>query len=80
MDRDQTIEVSLEPGDRLTLVEDVDVDEGGSAGTIMYEGIVEQYVPDTGLIRMDDGTERAELFRLIEKAEAIEIIHNVELK
>jgi len=77
MDRDQTIEVLLKPGDRLTLVEDVDVDERGSAGTIMYEGIVEQYVPDTGLIRMDDGTERDELFRLIEEAEAVEIIHGV---
>lgn len=69
------IEVPLKVGSRVALLEDIDVDEhDGYAASIMYEATVEQYVPETRLLRMSDGTQLAEFMELLEKADGIEII------
>lgn len=75
----QTIDVPLKPGARLTLIEDIDLEANGKSGTIMYESIVDKYVPDTGLLLMEDGTQRTEVGRMIDEAEAIEIIKDGEV-
>ena len=70
-----TIDVPLKVGSRVVLTEDIDVDEeGGHTASIIYEATVEQYVPETALLRMSDGTQLAEFRELLEEAEGIEII------
>lgn len=73
----QTTPIPLKVGSRVVLYGDVELEEQGAAIDISYEATVEQYVPETGLLRMSDGTGRAELLRLIQSADGLEIIHNV---
>ena len=61
----QTIEVPLEVGSTIRLYIEPD---------ILYEETVEQHVPETGLIRMSDGTGRADLLDLIDDATEVEIV------
>ena len=61
----QTIEVPLEVGSTIRLYIESD---------ILYEETVEQHVPETGLIRMSDGTGRADLLDLIDDATGVEIV------
>ena len=61
----QTIEVPLEVGSTIRLYIESD---------ILYEETVEQHVPETGLIRMSDGTGRADLLDLIDDATEVEIV------
>jgi len=70
----QIIPVPLEVGSRVVLYGDVDLEEEGAAIDITYEATVEQYVPETRLIRMSDGTGRAELLRLFDEASGFEVI------
>ena len=72
----QTIPVPLKVGSRVVLYGDVDLEDEGAAIDITYEATVEQHVPETALIRMSDGTGRAELLRLIEEADGFEVIRN----
>lgn len=70
----QRIELPLKVGSRILLYSDVDIGNGGStASTVMYEGIVEQYVPETGKLEMSDGTGRSELLSLIDEAVGYEV-------
>ena len=61
----QTIDVPLEVGSTIRLF----IEAG-----VVYEETVEQHVPETGLIRMSDGTGRADLLRLIDDATEVEIV------
>lgn len=74
----QTIGVPLQVGSRVTLLEDVDVDdEGGSAASIMFEDHVDQYVPETGLLVFEESDiGRAEFHDLLDGADGVEIIRN----
>lgn len=73
---EQQISVPLLVGSRVVLHEDVDMDsEGGYAAGIMFEDVVAQYVPDTGLLRFEDSdVGKAEFEELLEEAEGIEIL------
>jgi len=72
----QLISVPLRPGDRVTLLEDVDIDsEEGVVAGIMFEDYVEQYVPDTGLLRFENSdVGRAEFIEMVDEADGIEIL------
>jgi len=61
----QTIDVPLEVGSTIRLFIEAEV---------VYEETVEQHVPETGLIRMSDGTGRADLLDLIDGATEVEIV------
>ena len=61
----QTVEVPLEVGSTVRLFIEPD---------IVYEETVEQHVPETRLIRMSDGTGRADLLHLIDNAKEVEIV------
>jgi len=61
----QTIDVPLEVGSTIRLFIEAEV---------VYEETVEQHVPETGLIRMSDGTGRADLLDLIDDAKEVEIV------
>lgn len=76
----QKIEVPLPVGSRVTLLKDVDIDsQEGSSGTVLFEDYVEQYVPETGLLRFEDSDiGRAEFKQLADEAGAMEIIRNYE--
>lgn len=73
--KEQTIELPLEPGSRVVLYESVDMDEeGGYIADVLYEGHVEQYVPETGLLKLSDGIGRIEFLELVEEADGYEVI------
>lgn len=76
----QTIDVPLPVGSRVTLLEGVDIDsQEGSSGTVLFEGYVEQYIPETGLLSFEDNdTGRSEFNKLVGEADTIEIISNYE--
>lgn len=72
-----SIEVPLEAGSRVTLLDDVDTDAGGSAGVITFEDSVERYVPDTSLLEFEESdVGLAEFRELVSECESIEIIRN----
>jgi len=71
----QEISVPLTVGDRVSLFDEVDAEEGGFAAGTMFEDTVEQYVPDTGLLRFEDSDiGRAEFKQLLDEAEGLQII------
>lgn len=72
----QSITVPLRTGDRVTLYEEVDMDTNGAfTGTILFEDVVAQYIPQTGLLEFEDSDiGRAEFNERIEQSEGIQII------
>lgn len=78
MTNEQTIEVPLMVGSRVTIYEDVDMDEdGGFAATPVYEATVEQYVEGTGKLVMSDGTGLAELRELLDEYDSVQVMREV---
>jgi hypothetical protein len=76
----QTIEVGISPDSRVTLFKNVDIDGSeGSSGTILFEGYVDRYVPQTGLLEFEESdVGRTEFQRLLDEADAIEVIQSYE--
>lgn len=73
----QSITVPLRVGDRVSLFDEVDKEEGaeGFTASPMFEDTVEQYVPQTGLLRFEDSDiGRAEFHKKVEQAEGIQIV------
>jgi hypothetical protein len=75
MQLEQKISVPLQIGDEVHLLEDVDRDDGGFAGAIMFKGTVERYNPQTGLLRFEENDMgRAKFINLLDEAAGIQII------
>jgi hypothetical protein len=76
MSSNQSIEVMLPVGSRVTLLENVDIDEHeGSSGEILFEGYVNRFIPETGLIEFEDSdVGRIEFLSLLDEADSVEII------
>lgn len=72
--------MGISPGSRVTLLKDVDIDsKEGSSGTILFEGYVDRYVPQTGLLEFEESdVGRTEFQRLLDEADAIEVIQAYE--
>lgn len=52
---EQTIGVPLVPGSHVVVFSDVDIDDdGGFAGSLEFEGVVEQHVPETRKLSFED--------------------------
>lgn len=75
---EQSINVPLTVGSRVVLTENVDIDsQEGVAASILFEGYVEQYVPETNLLSFEENdTGYAEFQQLLEQADGVEIITN----
>ena len=72
---EQSIVVPLRVGDRVSLFDEVDTEEEGFIAGTMFEDTVEQYVPQTGLLRFENSDiGRAEFNILVEQAEGIQIV------
>lgn len=77
MDNSQTITVPLPVGSRVTLLEDVEIEDEaeGSTASIFFEDYLEQYVPETGLLRFENGdVGRAEFIKMMKEADGVEIL------
>lgn len=73
---EQTIEVSLPVGSRVTVFDDVDMDDGGFAGSVVFEGTVEQYSPDTRKLVFEDSTVGySEFAELVDEYDSIQVIN-----
>lgn len=73
----QKIQVPLKVGSRVTLMEDVDIEDEaeGSTASITFEDYVAQYVPQTGLLRFENSdVGQAEFIELLEDADGVEIL------
>ena len=72
----QTIQVPLEVGSRVTLYTDVDIDaDEGLVASVSFEDYVAQYVPDTALLRFENSdVGRAEFIQMMEEADGVEIV------
>lgn len=71
------ISVPLNVGDRVVLSKDVEIEDQaeGYTASVFFEGYVEQYVPETGLLRFEDADiGRAEFLDLLDESEGIEIL------
>lgn len=73
---EQRISVPITVGDRITLFEDVDMDEeGGFIASDLFEGTVERYNPSTGLLEFEENdVGRAEFLSLLDEAEGLQIV------
>ena len=70
------IAVRITVGDYITIFEDVDMDEekGFVAGTL-FEGTVDQYNSETGLLRFkENDVGRAEFESLVDEGDGIQVI------
>ena len=66
---DQSIEVPLQVGSKVTLLT-----EGSSEG-VLFEDYVEQYVPDTGLLRFENSEiGKTEFEQLLDKSDGVEVL------
>jgi hypothetical protein len=72
----QEFSVPLRVGDRVTLFDEVDIDkDGGFVAGTMFEDTVEQYSPQTGLLRFENSdVGRADFKDLLDEAEGIQIV------
>lgn len=72
---EQTIEVNLKVGSRVSVLKDVDTDEGGFMASTVFEDTVEQYVPQTGLLRFEESDiGLAEFKELLEQHDSVQVI------
>lgn len=66
---EQTIDVPLKVGSRVTLIR-----YGGHTEYIMFEDVVKQYVPDTGLLRFERSDYgRAKFIEMLQESDGVEI-------
>lgn len=73
---DNSIAIPIGIGDRVSLLEDIDVDEEGgfTAGTL-FEDTVVTYNPKTALLEFEDSdVGKAEFESLVEEADGYQII------
>lgn len=70
----QTIELPLRVGSRVTLWKTSEDDDEFLKYDPLYEGYVEQYVPETGKLRMSGGIGLDEFHQLVEEADGYEVI------
>lgn len=72
----QTIAVPLSVGSRVTLLEDVDIDsDEGVRAKPTFEDYVEQYAPETGLLKFENSdVGRVEFITMMHEADGVEII------
>ena len=76
-EKTQTIGVPLTVGSRVTLLEDVDIndDTKGSAALVSFEDYVAQYVPQTGKLRFEDSDiGNAEFLSMMKAAYGVEVL------
>lgn len=71
-----TIDIPISAGDRITLLEDPDIDsEEGMSASILFEGYVNRYNPDTALLEFEESeVGRAEFRRLLDESDGIEVV------
>lgn len=72
----QTLDVPVTVESRITLLEDVDIDSSeGSMSSIIFEGYVEQYVPQTNKLSFENSDiGYSEFHEMLEQADGVEII------
>lgn len=72
---EQSVEVSLPVGARVTVFDDVDMDDGGFAGSVVFEGTVEKYCPDTRkLVFEDSDVGYAQIEGMFQKYDSVQVI------
>ena len=72
---EQTIPVNLKVGSRVSVLTDVDTDEGGFTASTVFEDTVEQYVPETRLLRFEDSDMGyAEFEELVLEHDSVQVV------
>lgn len=80
MTEEQTIEIGLKPGSWVSIMEDVDIEEGdgfvdGFTASTVFEGKVERFVPETNRLEFEDSDMGyAEFMELVEEYDSVEVI------
>lgn len=73
--REQTIEVPMKVGSRVSILTNVDMDAGGSSGDIVFEDTVETYNQTTAkLVFEDSDIGLAEFERLLDEHDSVQVI------
>jgi len=71
----QTIPVNLKVGSRVSVLTDVDTGKGGFTASTVFEDTVEQYVPETRLLRFEDSDMGyAEFEKLLGEYDSVQVI------
>jgi len=79
---EQDIQVPLPVGSRVVLYEDAEIErvngnDVGGVTSILFEGYVNRYVPDTGLLEFEDSdVGRADFLDLLQECDGIEVIYD----
>lgn len=73
---EQTIPIQLRVGSQVAVFDDVNIDqEGGFMASTVFEDVVEQYVPQTGLLRFEDSDiGLAEFKELLEEHDSVQVV------
>jgi len=72
---EQKVPVNLKVGSRVSILTDVRMDDGGFAASTVFEDTVEQYVPETNLLRFAESeTGYAEFVELLDEYDSVQIV------
>ena len=72
---EQTIPVNLKVGARVSVMKDVDMDEGGFVASTVFEDTVEQYVPETRKLRFEESDiGYADFEELLREHDSVQVI------
>lgn len=75
MESDQTIEVPLKVGSRVSVLKDIDLEIDGYMATPVFEDTVVQYIPQTGKLVFDESDIGLPEFKeLLEEYDSVEIV------
>lgn len=71
----QTIPVQLKVGSRVSIMEDVDMDDGGFMASDVFHDTVTQYVPQTNKLEFENSDiGYAEFVNLLEEYDSVQVI------
>jgi hypothetical protein len=72
---DQTVPITLKVGSRVTILDDVDMDEGGFAASTVFEDTVTEFVPQTKRLEFDESDiGYAEFEELLDEHDSVQIV------
>jgi hypothetical protein len=73
--KEQTIEVPLKVGSRVSILTDVDTDEGGFVASTVFEDTVVTYNQDTNVLEFaDSDIGYAEFMDLLDEHDSVQIV------
>lgn len=72
---EQTLEIDLRPGSRVSILTDVDMDPDGFTAETVFEGTISRHIPQTRTLEFEENDMcYAEFLELVEEYDSIQVV------